>query len=670
MKILISYCLVLSSVLSALPSVACADGAAAVAETEAKSSEHEIHRMEISDTWIDPDLHFRHLYGRSKDFDEVLRGLNCGSLRSMILSNHELLEIHSNAVNEDGSFNVVLLDNAQVSQWVDVETLVEGCRVFQGLYNLALAAGGICSRTSMRVVPLVSASPTQTTRSNSKEPTSTTPLVLSPLESLLSAVQNCEEAGVHKAMLDQLRSFATGKQFLLSDKEDHEQDEEAEFSGRPEQPQAREEQNYNAPEPNLTEEQKAIESQSAYRKTSRDLVQDTINHAALVLEQLDVSTRARATTSSVRISSSSTSRSDVIWDLDFGFTRRFGHVFGSEVEDMDTPSRTGTASSTGSSTASSTGSSKTRTSAITTSTSSSLTWQHMRNFATQLLGCFLDRVTQHVTLKSLPFFNLGDHMINSLPFLFNRVDIQYDQRVFGFRFDVLLYLAEKQILKKVLERNGSSAKVGEKSEENFLLHRRRLYGVEEISKTEEDEQKQRLQAQRLQRLLKETKIRVAEVGVEKGETMRYLLQKLGRYIEYYAVVDPYWMDGKPSLDAVLEYYSQNVTAACEQHNRDYQHSPCQMHRVNSLDYTLSETEEHFDLIFLDADHSFESVSGDIAHYASMLKQGGIIAGHDFSKDHLQVVLAVLAHCARLETATKIRLRLGMETVWWIEREGW
>lgn len=68
-------------------------------------------------------------------------------------------------------------------------------------------------------------------------------------------------------------------------------------------------------------------------------------------------------------------------------------------------------------------------------------------------------------------------------------------------------------------------------------------------------------------------------------------------------------------------------------------------RVNLVDYRSVDAATQFqdaslDFVFIDGDHSYESVRADIAAWLPKIRYSGIIAGHDFSPDFPGVVHAV------------------------------
>lgn len=69
-----------------------------------------------------------------------------------------------------------------------------------------------------------------------------------------------------------------------------------------------------------------------------------------------------------------------------------------------------------------------------------------------------------------------------------------------------------------------------------------------------------------------------------------------------------------------------------------------------------------DLVFIDADHSYDGVLADIRAYVPLVRPGGILAGHDYTTDvHPGVRRAVDDHFGG-------RAEQGPGSIWWIRCE--
>jgi predicted O-methyltransferase YrrM len=88
--------------------------------------------------------------------------------------------------------------------------------------------------------------------------------------------------------------------------------------------------------------------------------------------------------------------------------------------------------------------------------------------------------------------------------------------------------------------------------------------------------------------------------------------------------------------------------------------------------------DYFDLVFIDADHTFEAARRDIQVWRRRVRpNGGVMAGHDFSLFHPAVSLAVVVECsARSSDAERFPLQaedgkpiihLSADSVWWVVR---
>ena len=103
-----------------------------------------------------------------------------------------------------------------------------------------------------------------------------------------------------------------------------------------------------------------------------------------------------------------------------------------------------------------------------------------------------------------------------------------------------------------------------------------------------------------------------EVGVYFGDHAKMMIDVLN--LEELHLVDKYWQDNNPFLDARTKI----------PHDEKYV-----WHIGWSVDVARSIKDEYFDFIYIDGDHSYESVSSDIKAWWPKLKEGGFMAGHDW-----------------------------------------
>jgi len=112
---------------------------------------------------------------------------------------------------------------------------------------------------------------------------------------------------------------------------------------------------------------------------------------------------------------------------------------------------------------------------------------------------------------------------------------------------------------------------------------------------------------------------VAEVGVDRGETTKYLLEHCN--LETYVLVDSKFNE---ELKQWLK--EQNLIKKLPSLE-----GPIIIKEIDSLEAAKLYDDGFFDLVFIDAAHDYKSVLNDIIAWKPKVREGGILCGHDFFK---------------------------------------
>ena len=149
---------------------------------------------------------------------------------------------------------------------------------------------------------------------------------------------------------------------------------------------------------------------------------------------------------------------------------------------------------------------------------------------------------------------------------------------------------------------------------------------------------------------------MVELGIWKGATMKYLVPRHPK-VQYYGV-DLYEDQPDNPSETYIGYphkeYLNSILDLCIK----YDHAHMLVGRT--VDAALSFQDEGIDLIFIDADHSYDGVMADIRAWMPKMKPGSIMAGHDYGdSNHPGVKKAV-------DEVFGPHARFHDETVWSVQ----
>jgi len=125
-------------------------------------------------------------------------------------------------------------------------------------------------------------------------------------------------------------------------------------------------------------------------------------------------------------------------------------------------------------------------------------------------------------------------------------------------------------------------------------------------------------------LVQESQVkRMAEVGVHRSTLLKSILRSSwAASIEEYAAIDLWiaWGRTKPEQADALFTYADGLKWWFPQ---------LAVYREDSLSAAARWDDGHFDFVFIDADHSYESVKRDITGWYPKVRSGGLLCGHDY-----------------------------------------
>ena len=125
--------------------------------------------------------------------------------------------------------------------------------------------------------------------------------------------------------------------------------------------------------------------------------------------------------------------------------------------------------------------------------------------------------------------------------------------------------------------------------------------------------------------------KIAEIGVYDGATTIRVLEECSQVKEYWAI--DLWQQvriGTPGYGKISTLnqvsWNKNYLKVC----RFMFHFPSlKIIHASSSGASGLFSSEYFDLIFVDANHSYEAVLADIELWLPKMKLGGLLTGHDF-----------------------------------------
>ena len=125
---------------------------------------------------------------------------------------------------------------------------------------------------------------------------------------------------------------------------------------------------------------------------------------------------------------------------------------------------------------------------------------------------------------------------------------------------------------------------------------------------------------------------VVEIGVRRGYNALNMYKQLD--IKKMYLVDPYCSYPNPD-GRILDFSSSEAVAQKLVGNK-----PSVVFMKETSDVASLHIPDNLDFVYIDGDHSYNAVKRDLFYWYPKVREGGILAGHDFNARHKEVCQAV------------------------------
>lgn len=123
---------------------------------------------------------------------------------------------------------------------------------------------------------------------------------------------------------------------------------------------------------------------------------------------------------------------------------------------------------------------------------------------------------------------------------------------------------------------------------------------------------------------------ICEVGVKDGEFFSFLVKNSPKLSVAVDLWDSYTNDNQNDLN----YSMLEIQEFEKNFRKKFKNS--KILKMSSVQASLMFDDYMFDLVYIDADHTYESVKCDLNVWYPKVKSGGIFAGHDYCEYYIEV----------------------------------